>query len=225
MIGKIPVLTPKECNDIIESIKDESWRAGVSGGDLYKEKIKQNLEIYPADSEVVDKTIRSIGNKILKNKEFARKVMPKSLGAPRFNLCQDGGHYKRHSDSAFMSNPEIRTDISMTLFLSDPNSYEGGELVLKHHYGTEVAIKDQQGILVFYPSGIPHEVTPVTNGQRFCMVSWVQSHIQDSKKREIASQVTILCDDMEKSEETNLSETHLKLLSIKHNLLRLWLEF
>jgi len=223
MIGKITLLTPKECDEIVEKIKDEPWHEGFSQGEKYKAEIKRNEELYPNDSKIAETILQNLCNKIIQTKDFSKKFLPKHIGAPRFNRCQNGGFYGRHSDSAFMSKPEFRTDVSFTVFLNDPDEYEGGELEIEHQYGAKISVKDPKGLMVFYPTGVMHQVNPVTSGQRICMVAWAQSHISDAKEREILSEITMLTDDMQRTEE--LSEYHTRLISIKHNLFRKWMDF
>ena len=97
-----------------------------------------------------------------------------------FNAYQDGGSYGLHTDDAFMAG--LRTDLSYTLFLSDPASYEGGELLIHDHAGTQ-SFKLDAGALLLYPADTLHEVSPVLRGERLAAVGWLQSQVQDASAR------------------------------------------
>jgi PKHD-type hydroxylase len=116
------------------------------------------------------------------------------------------------------NNPEYRTDVSMTLFLTD--DYEGGELELLWSNGYAQKVKEPAGTLVYYPSGVMHQVLPVIKGRRVAMVGWFQSHIPNPQERELLSEVTTLCEEMESHE--NQSYRHRRAISLKHNLFRMF---
>ena len=226
MMAKYQLLSAQECDQIVETLNQDDgahWEPGVSPSDDYQERVKRNLEQPMGDD---DKPASEIGkyvvNKIMECNFFTRRTLPKHLGRPRFNLYQNGGEYGRHADSAFMGHsPEIRTDLSMTIFLTDPDSYVGGDLVLEYTSGAVISLKEPKGMMVFYPSGVMHHVKPVTEGQRICFITWVESHIQDPSKRDILVEITNLCDDMGKVE--SLGDIHMRMTNIKHNLFRQWM--
>ena len=110
----------------------------------------------------------------------------------------------------------------MTLFLSDPADYEGGELTLEYGLGETKKIKRERGTIVFYPSNVLHYVTPVTKGTRYAAVSWMQSHIRDAPKREVLAEVFGLSEKMRAKE--GLSEDFISLQNIQNNLYRMWVE-
>ena len=83
-------------------------------------------------------------------------------------------------------------------------------------------LKEPKGTLLFYPSGVMHEVLPVTSGRRIAFVGWVESHIQNSQERALLTEITTLCDDMMDDESLALSEFHTRALKVKHNLYRMW---
>lgn len=112
---------------------------------------------------------------------FAR---PRRFSAPLLSRYRDGMAYGRHVDDALMGNPPLRTDLAFTLFLSDPASYDGGELVLEGTDG-ETPVKLRAGSLVLYATGQSHRVNPVTRGERVAAVGWIQSHVRDPAQREI----------------------------------------
>jgi PKHD-type hydroxylase len=111
---------------------------------------------------------------------------PRRFSRLLLSRTEDGGHYGRHVDNALMPVPagRLRTDLSFTLFLSDPAAYDGGELVIDTPAGDYTA-KPDAGDLVLYPSGAIHEVRPVTRGTRLACVGWIESSIRDAAARDI----------------------------------------
>lgn len=212
MIGKIRLYDAAQCDKMVEYLRTATeWKKGLSLGTKYAERVKQNLELHSDDLAT------TIANNVISNPEYSRRTIPKHVGMHRFNWCKEGGYYGLHADSAFMGkDPEIRTDISMTLFLTD--DYEGGELHMYFPSGEERVIKEPKGTLVFYTTGNMHEVKPVTKGDRICWVAWTQSHIKDLTERCILVDITRLCKDWESRED--LSEEYRRLIGIKHNLFR-----
>jgi PKHD-type hydroxylase len=223
MMAKYPLLSPEQCDTIIANLSGVDWADGVSPSLAYQEKIKRNLEIAMGIDAFADEQMNKIIETIMQCQFFLTRTIPKHLGRPRFNLYREGGEYKKHADSAFMGqNPEIRTDLSITLFLSDPDTYEGGELVLEYPSGAIMSLKEPKGTMVFYPSGVMHHVNPVTSGERIAFIAWVESHIQDPQKRDILIEISSVCNDMEKVDYLN--DIHIKMTNIKHNLYRQWMK-
>ena len=116
------------------------------------------------------------------NEVFSLAVRPKALTPLIFSRYGAGQHYGSHVDNPLMNG--VRTDVSFTLFLADPDSYDGGELVMESASGEE-EVKLPAGHLVAYPSTTLHRVAPVTRGERLVAVGWAQSYVRDSAKREL----------------------------------------
>ena len=155
---------------------------------------------------------------------FFAAALPKTLSSPLFNRYQQSETYGFHVDGAVRSQAQggwMRTDLSATLFLSAPEDYTGGELVINDTYGQH-AVKLPAGDLVLYPSSSLHCVTPVTQGARVASFLWVQSMIRDDKRRamlfELDGTIQALKSRHGESEEV------LSLLNLYHNLLREWSE-
>ena len=217
MITRFPLVSPEECAKIVKLLGEKEWLKGQAGSEAYQQQVKLNEEIPLGENSQVDILIQRLTTLITESEFVTKRTIPRHLARPRFNRYRDGAEYKWHADAAFMGQqPEIRTDYSMTLFLTD--DYEGGELVLDYPSGARIRIKEPPGTLVFYPSGVLHCVTPVTSGERIAMVCWVESHIRDPQKRDALVEATILCDDLE--QEASLSEYHIRLTNLKHNLYR-----
>lgn len=226
MIAKYSLLTPDECDAIVADLRRLTWSVGMAPDPAYRDKVKRNQEIalgMSPDSAIADEHMRRITSRILASDFLRERILGRSLVNPRFNLYESGASYGRHADSAFMGGAQrqVRTDISTTLFLTDPDSYDGGELALEYASGVQLAIKEPKGTMVFYPSGVIHEVRPVTRGQRIAFVAWIESHIQNPQMRDILIEITTLCNDMGKT-DLALGELHTRAVNIKHNLFRLW---
>ena len=123
-----------------------------------------------------------VTNAIHSNEVFSLAARPKALTPLLFSRYTEGKHYGSHVDNPLMNG--VRTDVSFTLFLADPEAYDGGELVIESVSGEE-AIKLPAGHLVAYDSTSLHRVAPVTRGERLVAVGWAQSYVRDSAKREL----------------------------------------
>jgi PKHD-type hydroxylase len=123
-----------------------------------------------------------VASAILANEVFNLAARPKALTPLIFSRYTEGRHYGSHVDNPLMNG--IRTDVSFTLFLADPSSYDGGELVIESMAGEE-EVKLEAGHLVAYDSTTLHRVAPVTRGERLVAVGWAQSYVRDSARREL----------------------------------------
>lgn len=123
---------------------------------------------------------------IVENPIVKAAARPRHISGLLISKTGNGGHYGAHVDNALMGKgaAQLRTDISFTLFLTDPGDYEGGELVVQAA-GMTQTVKAPAGNLVLYPSTSVHEVKPVTSGTRIVAVGWIESHIRDLAQREL----------------------------------------
>jgi PKHD-type hydroxylase len=143
--------------------------------------VKRNTQADGSDRSL-DGLRKLISERILANELFRLAVRPKALTPLLLSRYQKGMHYGAHVDDALMQG--VRTDVSFTLFLSEPKSYAGGELVVESTAG-EDAVKLEAGSLFVYPSTTLHRVNDVTRGERLAAVGWARSFIRDSARREI----------------------------------------
>lgn len=185
--------------------------------------VKNNQQLDEAAPLAID-----LGNRILrklaKNDQFTAYAHPRLIYPPRFNRYSDGGNYGFHSDSALLhvanSSVVVRSDMSATLFLCEPDEYDGGELEIETESETQ-AIKLAAGDMVLYPSGALHRVLPVTRGARIASFFWVQSMVRDAGQRALLYEL-----DRGVQESTlamgGESPTVQKLAAVYHNLLRRW---
>ena len=144
---------------------------------------------------------------------FAR---PARFGAPLLSRYGVGDAYATHVDDALMGDPPLRTDLAWTLFLSAPDDYDGGELVIDTAAG-ETPVKLPAGALVVYDCGALHRVTPVTRGERRAAVGWIQSRLRDPRHREILftldqTRRALHARDGDSDEFLRLSQVHSQLL-------------
>lgn len=205
------------------ALADAAWQDGAASAGTRSVAVKQNLQLGRADP-VAQKLGAIILRQLGHHAEFVSASLAEKIWPPVFNLYQDGGHYGTHSDAALMRLPEadltIRSDLSATLFLSDPDSYDGGELIIEHAYGAQ-AVKLAAGDMVLYPSGSLHQVAPVTRGQRICAISWIQSAVADASGRallyDLDQSIRALAPGRAK-DDPDID----RLIHVYHNLLRRW---
>jgi PKHD-type hydroxylase len=220
----IPEFLPSAFADqMVSELSGLAWHTGDSTDTAYARQIKQNLELKEQDSPLAQKYAQLLLQAILTNPELRSKVFTHKGKLPQFNKYMEGGAYHKHSDSAFMGSPEIRTDLSVTIFLNDPGDYEGGELTVEYATGEVRKVKEEKGTLVCYPSGVLHYVTPVTSGARYAAITWLQSFIRSPQQRDLLGSLVALSDRVKKQE--GISENYTELISIQNNLLRMWSEF
>ena len=171
---------------------------------------------------------RELGETLLtalaKNPLFFSAALPLKYLPPRFNRYTGGGTYGFHVDGAVMNlgnGEQLRSDVSCTVFLNDPEEYEDGELVIADTYG-EHTVKLPAGDAVIYPSSSLHQVTPVTRGARLASFFWVQSMIRDDGRRRMLFEMDSAIETLRSSSAD--ASAVLQLTGIYHNLLRQWAE-
>jgi len=146
---------------------------------------KQNLQAARDGNALYSESVRIVANGLTRNQQFRDFAQPKRLSAPLLSRYDPGMKYGAHADNAYLPIPPdivLRTDLSSTVFIADPNSYEGGELVI--HLGThQVSIKGEAGDAIVYPSTTRHEVLPVTSGSRLVSVIFIESMVKDEFHR------------------------------------------
>jgi PKHD-type hydroxylase len=178
------ILSGDESRDVVNAVRDAKYRDGNEYVSGHAKTVKNNLQIDTNDPSVQEIT-GFLASKIMDNENVYWLYFPKTLTRPIISKTEKGGGYGLHVDDSQMtdySGLQMRTDISFTLFLSDPDSYDGGELSI--HSDTGAAdIKLPPGHIVFYNSGSLHEVRPVTKGERIVCIGWMESMIYDETAR------------------------------------------
>jgi len=183
------------------------WQAGPR---------KRNLQADKA-SPVVKGALRKVESALLKNPVFQSAARPRGIASLLLSRYQSGMQYGTHVDDAMMAGQ--RTDLSFTLFLSAPESYEGGELVVERTDGESV-FKPAAGHLVLYASTALHRVEPVTRGVRFAAVGWVRSLIREEAQRELLFDLDRAVELLRHGGDGALD----LILKTRGNLLRRWIE-
>ncbi|WLI89940.1 Fe2+-dependent dioxygenase [Massilia sp. R2A-15] len=199
------------------------WQDGAGTGGTLARQVKRNRQLDDASEVAV-----SLGNHILRalgrNPLFISAALPRKIYPPKFNRYEGGETYGTHVDSAVMQMPgshlSLRTDLSATLFLSEPEEYDGGELQIETEFGVQ-AIRLRAGDMVLYPSSSLHRVTPVTRGARVASFFWIESLVGDDGERALLfdlDQAVQQLTPVLPADDARL----LKMTNVYHNLLRRW---
>jgi len=196
-----------------QTIKFEDGRA--SNADYSK---KNNLQ--PSHTDPGYKEASGIVQQGLSRNEYFRDYcMPKTMAPPMMTKYQPGMAYGEHVDSGVAPySPPLRIDVSCTVFISDPESYEGGELSIRLGDRT-VTMKEKPGTAVFYPSTTFHQVMPVTKGERIVAITFIESWVRDMQKREILLELTEFLH--ENASKVGMDQ-QMRLEYVRMNLMRMW---
>lgn len=191
-----------------------------TAGNLYVGlKENQELDFSAPEKTELDKIVMSA---LARNRTLDAAARPKQMTRPIYSRYRDGMHYGSHLDAAVMGKAErMRIDLSITIFLSDPASYDGGELHIDTEYGPR-DIKLPPGDAILYPTVHYHEVKPVTRGERLAAVLWLQSLVKDVHQRNLLYELAQVADALNR-DKPGAAETR-QLLKVHMNLLRLWAE-
>jgi PKHD-type hydroxylase len=211
------VLSADEVALVRATLAQASFEDGRATAGFAARLVKNNRQA--TTDRKVDTVRKLVEERILSHEVFALAVRPKMLTSVMFSRYENGMHYGSHVDDALMQG--VRTDVSFTLFLSDPESYEGGELVVESPAG-EDAVKLSAGSLVAYPSTTLHHVAAVTRGERLAAVGWARSFVRDAAQREMLFDLDTARRQLF-AREGKSAEYDLVSKSLA-NLLRMWVE-
>lgn len=223
MLIEIPnVLNEQQLSEARELLLNAQWSDGTATAGYQSAKAKNNLQL-PGDSA----ECRQIGDMILKalgsNGLFYSAALPARIFPPLFNCYQGGRSFDVHVDNAIRFVPgtpvKVRTDLSMTVFLSEPEEYEGGELVIEDTYGSH-SVKLKAGNMILYPGTSLHRVTPVTAGRRLASFFWLQSMVASDEQRRLLFELDTAVQNLNRQVEDN--PELVRLTNVYHNLLRQW---
>lgn len=226
MLVTIPdLLSRAQVAALRAALEASPWVDGKVTAGEQSAKAKHNLQIpeeAPIAREGGELILRALGASPL----FLSAAQPLRVFPPLFNRYDLGMKFDTHVDNALRPVPgagvRLRTDLSATLFLTDPAEYDGGELVVEDTYGRH-QVKLPAGHLVLYPSSSLHHVTPVTRGSRWASFFWIQSMVRDDGERALLYQF----DQAIRAVRADLGDGHgavLGLTTTYHNLLRRWAE-
>lgn len=217
------VLSTEAVRQLRARLDAAPWQAGSATAAGSARAVKANQQIDPSSELALE-----LGNVILRvlgrHPGFISAALPEKILAPRFNRYAEGGHYGTHIDAAVMRDERVghtvRTDLSATLFLSAPDEYEGGELLIETAFGAQ-AVKLPAGALVLYPASSLHQVTPVTRGARVASFFWIQSLVRDGADRELLFDLDQAIQGL--TPALPADDPQLRALGgVYHNLLRRW---
>ena len=224
MLLHIPdVLEPAQVTRIRTALDAAEWADGRETVGAQGAKVKRNLQL-PDASPLRLQLGQIVLAALAKNPLYHAATLPLRTLPPRFNRYEGGGQYGFHVDGAVMalsSDAQLRSDVSCTLFLSEPDEYDGGELIVNDTYG-EHEVKLPAGDLIVYPSSSLHRVVPVTRGVRVASFFWVQSLIRDDGRRRLLFELDASIQRLTQSGAD--AAALLQLTGVYHNLLRQWAE-
>lgn len=223
MVIDIPELfTPDEVREMRAALESADWSDGRATAGYRAARVKDN------DQLALDHPLaRALGDRVLARLSqtplFIATALPLRVLPPRFSRYDGRGHYGNHVDSAIVPVPgsgeHVRSDISTTLFLSDPDDYAGGELVIEDMFGTHRA-KLPAGHAIVYPGSSLHRVEPVTRGVRYVAFFWTQSFVASAERRRLLFELDGAIQAMATDHPEHASVD--TLTQVYHNLLRQW---
>ena len=218
------VLTPEELLQVRDQLANAPWAAHQSAGPQAM-LAKHNLQI-PEGSEVLKGLRLTVMRALNRSSKLMSAALPHKIVPPNFNRYSvENNRYGWHTDSTLRYMPDgscLRTDVSATLFLSDPSDYKGGELVIEDTYGSH-KVKLAAGSLVVYPSGSIHEVTPVQDGERLACYMFMQSVVKDAGCRRHLYDMDLALMALRQKCGEEQPEL-IRLTGLYNNLLRRWSE-
>jgi len=226
MLLHIPKVLSKEqvrqCRDLLGKA---DWIDGRATAGSQSATVKNNLQL-PENSAVTQALQKIVLDALLRHALFYTAALPKKIFPPLFN-CYSGRNnaFGNHIDNAMRTHVatgyRVRSDLSATLFLSEPEEYEGGELVIEDSFG-EQRVKLPASDLILYPSSSIHRVEPVTQGARIASFMWLESMVRDNTQRRLLFDLDMAIMDVR--QQQGESDASVKLTHCYHNLLRLWAE-
>ncbi|MGE0226444.1 MAG: Fe2+-dependent dioxygenase [Acetobacteraceae bacterium] len=219
------VLTADDLAACRDMMRRALWEDGRSTAGTQSALVKNNLQI-PADRPEA----RELGAIVLRalgaNPLFLSAALPRVILSPLFNRYGSGHGFGVHVDNAIRidsrTGARIRTDLSMTLFFSDPEEYDGGELVIETLYGSQ-EVKLPAGHMILYPSTSLHQVMPITRGERLAAFFWLQSMVRDHAQRTMLFDLDQTIQSLAATLGSD-DDNAVRLTGIYHNMIRMWAE-
>jgi PKHD-type hydroxylase len=223
MLIRIPqVLSAQEVKQCREALETAEWVDGRATAGYLSSRVKDNAQV-PEGHAVARRLGEMILNALDKNQLFVAASLPLKVVPPLFNRYTGGQSYGGHVDGGVRPVPgtphRVRTDLSATLFLSEPQEYEGGELIVQDLLG-ERRVKLPAGDMVLYPGTSVHRVEPVTKGTRLAAFFWIQSMVREDAKRDLLFQLDNALRQLGRDVPDHAAVV--QLMGVYHNLVRLW---
>lgn len=215
------ILEFAELKQIRHAIDDGVFKDGRLTAGYRAKRVKNNLQM-DKDTPGAQEAKAIVLAALKRNRSFQETAFPRTIRPPIISRYQTGMNYGWHVDDALMAgDPKVRSDLSITVFLSDPGDYEGGELVISSPFG-EQEVKLPAGGAVVYPSETLHQVAPVTAGERLAAVTWARSYVRDAAQRELLADLLAVQKKLAAIAPDEF-ETDLAFKTYS-NLLRMWSE-
>lgn len=224
MLLHIPqILTKQQVKDIRQIVDHADWADGVITAGSQSAKAKNNTQL-PEDGEACKKARTIVLHALATNDMFLTGALPKRIYPPLFNrYTGEKNAFGNHVDNAVRTHAatgrHVRTDVSCTLFLTEPEDYAGGELIIEDTYGSQ-KIKFAAGDMVLYPSSSVHRVEPVIRGARISCFFWTESMVRSDEQRRLLYDLDMSIIELRK--EHGESDESIRLTGVYHNLLRMW---
>ncbi len=214
------LLQPAQLNKIDQILTKANFVDGRLTAGKAAGRVKNNQELQ-GEPQQMELLIRILTSAMGQNATFRSAVLPYRMADPIFARYQPGMTYGDHVDDPLMglSGQRFRSDVSMTIFLREPETYEGGELVVRTTFG-EKRVKLKGGSAVIYPSSSLHHVAEVTEGERLVALAWIQSYVRDPAQRELLYELDLAREHLlEQAPEESTTGLVDKSYA---NLLRMW---
>jgi PKHD-type hydroxylase len=223
MVIEIPELfSGDEVRAFREALEAADWADGRATAGHRAAQVKENEQLpleHPLAKQLADRVLA----RLMQTPLFIAAALPQRVLQPRFSRYDGRGHYGNHVDNAIFPIPgtgeHLRSDISSTLFLSDPDEYDGGELVIEDMFGAHT-VKLPAGHLIVYPGSSLHRVAPVTRGTRFVSFFWTQSFVAAPERRRLLLELDGAIQGVASDHPEHASIN--TLTQVYHNLLRQW---
>ncbi len=223
MLLHVPeILTTDELAQIRTVLVSAPWADGGITAGTQSAQAKHNLQL-PEDCEATRMAGRIVLAALERSALFFTAALPRQIFPPLFNRYEGGMSFGNHVDNAIRriatSGSRVRTDLSATLFLADPESYDGGALVIEDTFG-EQRVKLPAGDLILYPGTSVHRVEPVTHGTRLASFFWIESMVREDERRRLLFDLDMAI--LRVRETQGDTEAAVDLTGCYHNLLRMW---
>jgi PKHD-type hydroxylase len=213
------LLKPEELLTLETLIPKINFVDGKATASMGAKEVKNNLQADAADKDGLQPVQQIIINAVMSSPYFNVAAQPKKIHPFIISKYTTGRYYGWHVDSPMMGEPPIRTDLAMTIFLSDPATYEGGELMIQTATGP-VAVKPAKGDAILYPCQFLHCVNEIKSGERIAAVTWIQSNIQSPEQRQLLFELNSV-HALLSHKDKHAPET-MQLLQTYSNLFRMW---
>lgn len=215
------VLGPSELTQVKQLLNEAKFVDGKLSAGQVAASVKNNQEV-ASDDPLLSSLNQLVMGNLVRHKKYQRAALPARIASPFYAIYEQGMEYGEHIDDPIMGQGDrYRSDLALTVFLNDPQEYDGGELIINMNC-EERAIKYQAGDAVLYPATTRHRVAAVTRGKRMVAVSWIQSLVKDNEQRSLLYELSCA---REKLLRKQPNEEHTKQVDLVYvNLVRRWSE-